>query len=117
MQKQALNALLGKLCAGVLCASVLGGSALDGFAQTRGASKQSKQPAKAAPGKASAKKTSAPTRSSAWTGTITYTRSQSMSDSKTVQRVSGRGQDQRDWQMNYNYQAQVAVIEAPEKMG
>lgn len=55
--------------------------------------------------------------SGAWTGSITYTRTQSMSDNKTVERVSGRGRDTRDWQMNYNYAAQVAVVEAPEKNG
>ena len=117
MQKPASITFLGKLGAGVLCASILGGSTLTSSAQTRGASKQSKQPAKTSSSKAPAKQASKPARSSAWTGTITYTRSQSMSDNKTTQRVSGRGQDLRNWQMNYNYQAQVAVIEAPEKNG
>ena len=55
--------------------------------------------------------------SGAWTGVITYTRTQSQSDSKTVERVSGRGQDTRDWHMTYNYSAKVRVIEAPEKNG
>jgi pimeloyl-ACP methyl ester carboxylesterase len=55
--------------------------------------------------------------SGAWTGTITYTRTQSMTDNKTVQRVSGRGEDTRDWQMKYDYQATIAVIESPEKNG
>jgi hypothetical protein len=55
--------------------------------------------------------------SSAWTGTITYTRTQSMSDNKTVERVSGRGKDTTDWQMKYNYKASVSVIESPEKNG
>jgi hypothetical protein len=55
--------------------------------------------------------------SGAWTGTITYTRTQSMSDNKTVQRVSGRGQDTRDWQMKYDYKGQVSVVEAPERNG
>lgn len=59
----------------------------------------------------------APKCSGAWTGSITYTRTQSMSDNKTVDRVSGRGKDTRDWQMKYDYKAQVAVIEAPEKNG
>ncbi|HLM61270.1 MAG TPA: hypothetical protein VK308_10730, partial [Pyrinomonadaceae bacterium] len=60
---------------------------------------------------------SAPERSSAWTGVITYTRTQSMTDKKTVKRVSGRGEDKRDWHMKYDYKAQVAVIEAPERNG
>lgn len=53
----------------------------------------------------------------AWTGTITYKRTQSKSDSKTVERVSGRGKDQTDWEMGYTYNARVSVIEAPEKNG
>lgn len=55
--------------------------------------------------------------SGAWTGVVTYTRTQSNSENKTVERVSGRGQDARDWQMKYDYTAQVAVVEAPEKNG
>jgi pimeloyl-ACP methyl ester carboxylesterase len=55
--------------------------------------------------------------SGAWTGSITYTRSQSSSNSKTVERVSGRGQDTTNFEMSYNYRAQVAVIEAPERNG
>jgi Putative serine esterase (DUF676) len=55
--------------------------------------------------------------SGAWTGTITYTRTQSMSDSKTVQRVSNRGEDKRDWEMKYDYKAQISVVESPEKNG
>jgi len=60
---------------------------------------------------------SAPKCSGAWTGTIKYSRSQANSDSKTVQRVSGRGQDTRNWQMSYTYNANVAVVEAPERNG
>lgn len=59
----------------------------------------------------------APKCSGAWTGSITYKRTQSMSDNKTVERVSGRGKDTRDWQMKYDYNAQVSVIETPEKNG
>ncbi|MGB8507828.1 MAG: hypothetical protein WCD76_05450 [Pyrinomonadaceae bacterium] len=55
--------------------------------------------------------------SSAWTGVMTYTRTQSNSNHKTVQRVSARGEDTTDWQMNYNYRATVAVIETPERNG
>jgi pimeloyl-ACP methyl ester carboxylesterase len=55
--------------------------------------------------------------SGAWTGNVTYTRTQSMTDSKTENRVSGRGKDTRNFEMRYNYNASVAVLEAPEKNG
>src|SRR3954454_18224994 len=55
--------------------------------------------------------------SGAWTGVINYSRAQANSNNKTVPRVSGRGEDTTDWQMNYNYKATVAVIESPEKNG
>jgi pimeloyl-ACP methyl ester carboxylesterase len=55
--------------------------------------------------------------SGAWTGSIKYMRTQSASDNKTVERVSNRGKDTREWEMKYNYAAQIAVIEAPEKNG
>jgi hypothetical protein len=55
--------------------------------------------------------------SGAWTGNVTYTRTQTMTDSKTEKRVSNRGEDKRDWEMRYNYKASVAVLEAPERNG
>jgi hypothetical protein len=55
--------------------------------------------------------------SGAWTGNVTYTRTQTMTDSKTVKRVSNRGEDKRDWEMRYNYNASVAVLESPERNG
>ncbi len=55
--------------------------------------------------------------SGAWTGVIKYTRTQSQSDSKTVERVSGRGKDTRNWEMKYDYKANISVIESPEKNG
>ena len=55
--------------------------------------------------------------SSAWTGTVTYRKSHSMADGKAVDRVSGRGQDIRDFRMNYNYQALVSVLEDPVNDG
>ena len=55
--------------------------------------------------------------SGAWTGSITYTRTQSSSNSKTVERVSGRGQDTTNFEMHYNYRAQIAVIESQERSG
>lgn len=60
---------------------------------------------------------SSPKCSGAWTGTISYKRTQSQSNSKTVERVSGRGQDKTDWEMSYDYNARIAVIESPEKNG
>ncbi|QQS39917.1 MAG: hypothetical protein IPM63_11105 [Acidobacteriota bacterium] len=59
----------------------------------------------------------APTCSGAWTGVVNYSRSQSQSDNKTVERVSGRGTDTRNWEMKHDYKATVAVTEAPEKNG
>lgn len=63
---------------------------------------------------ASAKQTKC---SGAWTGVIKYTRTQSMSDNKTVERVSGRGKDTRNWEMKYDYKANVSVVESPERNG
>jgi pimeloyl-ACP methyl ester carboxylesterase len=66
---------------------------------------------------ASNKSASAPKCSGAWTGTVTYTRTQAMSDQKKVERVSGRGYDSRNWEMKYDYNARVVVTEAPEMNG
>lgn len=66
---------------------------------------------------ASPTKAKAQSCSGAWTGVVNYTRTQTHSNNKTVQRVSGRGEDTTDWQMNYNYKAAVAVVESPEKNG
>ncbi len=55
--------------------------------------------------------------SGAWTGNVNYTRTQTMTDSKTVKRVSNRGEDKRNWEMRYNYKASVAVLESPERNG
>jgi pimeloyl-ACP methyl ester carboxylesterase len=119
MQKPAANTRFRNSCLVALCASFLGGASV-AFAQKNRAVKPqpaSKQPGKSSASKASVNRTSAPERSIAWTGVISYTRTQSMKDSKTVQRVSGRGEDKRDWEMKYLYKAQVAVVEAPEKNG
>ena len=62
-------------------------------------------------------KPNTPKCSGAWTGNITFTRTQTMTDNKVTLRVSGRGKDTRDIQMKYDYKASVAVIEAPEKNG
>ncbi|HEX8367435.1 MAG TPA: hypothetical protein VF604_02620 [Pyrinomonadaceae bacterium] len=109
MKKIASNFTFRKLFLIVLCLNVLSGNVLSAAAQTRRASNQpasSNQPNK-----------SAPKCSGAWTGNITYTRTQTMTDSKTVKRVSNRGEDKRDWEMRYNYKASVAVLETPEKNG
>ncbi len=55
--------------------------------------------------------------SSAWTGTVTYSRTQSMSDDKTTDRISGRGKDERRFEMNYNYKGIAAVTPDPENDG
>jgi pimeloyl-ACP methyl ester carboxylesterase len=55
--------------------------------------------------------------SGAWTGVIRYTRTQSSTNNKTVPRVSGRGEDTTNFQMDFNYKATVAVIEGPERNG
>src|SRR4029077_3093170 len=51
---------------------------------------------------ASQSKQKTPTCSGAWTGVVNYTRSQSNSSHKVVPRVSGRGEDNTDWNMQYN---------------
>ncbi|HYG11376.1 MAG TPA: hypothetical protein VD835_15625 [Pyrinomonadaceae bacterium] len=81
-------------------------------AQTRRTGTRQGTQAAASPAKAKAQSCSG-----AWTGVINYTRTQTNSNNKTVQRVSGRGEDTTDWQMNYNYRAVVAVVESPEKNG
>ena len=107
MQKIATNRLFKQLFLIVLCLNFLSGGALNIAAQTRRAAPQtSNQPNK-----------SAPKCSGAWTGNVTYTRTQAMSDNKTVKRVSTRGEDKRDWEMRYNYKASVAVLETPERNG
>ena len=53
----------------------------------------------------------------AWTGVVTYTRTQSQTNNKTVPRVSGRGEDTTNWEMRYDYRATVAVVESPERNG
>lgn len=58
-----------------------------------------------------------PKCSGAWTGTISYSRTQNQSNSKTVQRVSNRGEDRTDFEFIYDYKARVAVTEAPDKTG
>lgn len=55
--------------------------------------------------------------SGAWTGTVTYSRYQSMTDSQTTKRVSNRGEDKRNWEMKYDYKANVVVQEDPAKNG
>lgn len=95
-----------RICSLALILAVLGGN-FSALAQGRSGKTTAANQAKPA----------APKCSGAWTGSITYTRTQSMSDNKTTKRVSGRGEDTRDWQMKYDYKANVAVTEAPEKNG
>jgi hypothetical protein len=51
---------------------------------------------------ATPKKATVAACSGAWTGMVTYKRTQSMSDSKREERVSGRGHDTRNWEMKYD---------------
>jgi hypothetical protein len=55
--------------------------------------------------------------SGAWTGVIILSKSQSQNTSKTVERVSQRGRDTRNFQMNLNYTATVGIIEDPAHPG
>ncbi len=79
------------------------------FAQTRKTNNQQTA--------ANQSKQSAAKCSGSWTGNVSYTRTQTMTDSKSVKRVSNRGEDKRDWEMRYNYKASVAVLESPERNG
>jgi hypothetical protein len=53
--------------------------------------------------------------SGAWTGTITYTRTQKSKDRKTTDRVSNRGTNERQTEMNYDYTAKIIVGESPAR--
>src|SRR5215213_8548427 len=64
-------------------------------------------------GKVASTKAAAPKCSGGWTGTIKYTRTQSKTDTRIVDRVSGRGKDVRNWEMRYRYKALVAVLDNP----
>ncbi len=61
------------------------------------------------------KPAAAPKCSGAWTGNVKYARTQSMTNNKTVQRVSGRGEDTTNFEMKYNYKASVSVLEDPSR--
>lgn len=79
-------------------------------------SAQTRRPASGATA-ANKSNTTTPKCSGAWTGTISYSRTQSMANNKTEERVSGRGKDTTKFEMKYDYKAQVAVVESPEKNG
>ena len=103
---------LRQLCRLVLLLATAGNT-VSVLAQTRRApSKTNTQAASAAQPKKGAQVCSA-----AWTGRVTYARTQTDAHSKTVPRVSGRGEDKTDFQMSYNYRATIAVIESPERNG
>src|SRR5690349_1356820 len=105
-----LTETLRRLCCVLLLSATFAG-ALPVEAQTRRAPATAKTQTAAAPAK------KAPACTGAWTGVVNYTRTQSQSNNKTVPRVSGRGEDTTNWQMNYNYRASVAVLESPERNG
>lgn len=52
--------------------------------------------------------------SGGWSGTVKYTRTQSLSDTKTEDRVSARGKDTTRTEMKYKYKALVAVLDRPD---
>jgi triacylglycerol esterase/lipase EstA (alpha/beta hydrolase family) len=66
---------------------------------------------------ASAKSPTASKCTGGWTGMVTYRRTQSDSNTKKVERVSGRGHDTTSWEMKYEYAARVVVVESPERNG
>jgi pimeloyl-ACP methyl ester carboxylesterase len=100
---------LRQLC-GLLLLLATAANTLPATAQTRRAPAKTQTQAASQPKRAQ-------TCSAAWTGRITYARTQADAHSKTVPRVSGRGEDKTDFQMSYNYRATVAVVESPEKNG
>jgi pimeloyl-ACP methyl ester carboxylesterase len=57
------------------------------------------------------------TCSGAWTGSITFSRTQLVTDTQVTPRVSGRGKDTKKMEMKLDYKASVAVIESPERNG
>lgn len=48
----------------------------------------------------------------AWTGNITFSRTQTLTDSKVTPRVSARGKDTRETELKLRYNASVAVLTA-----
>ncbi|HKP71957.1 MAG TPA: hypothetical protein VJT82_03400, partial [Pyrinomonadaceae bacterium] len=113
MTRAKLSKIGGQLSLLVLAASILGGSLLPVGAQTRKAAPAGRNQTAAA----AQPKQKAASCSGAWTGVVTYTRTQSATNNKTVQRVSGRGEDTTNWEMRYNYRGTVAVLESPERNG
>ncbi|HEY0172395.1 MAG TPA: hypothetical protein VGB98_15340 [Pyrinomonadaceae bacterium] len=109
--RAALNRKLRQLCSAVLLAGLASGLVPAGAQTRRAPAKAAGQTAAAtAPKKAAA-------CSGAWTGVVTYTRTQTNTNNKTVPRVSGRGEDTTNWEMKYDYRATVAVLESPERNG
>jgi pimeloyl-ACP methyl ester carboxylesterase len=104
-----------RLVAALLLAAVTSAAA----AAPAAAAQTRRAPAKAGAQTASAaaKKAPAASCSGAWTGVVTYTRTQSQTNNKTVPRVSGRGEDTTQWEMKYDYRAAVAVVESPARNG
>lgn len=68
-------------------------------------------------GTVASNKSAAPKCSGAWTGTVKYIRTQSMTNNKSEKRVSGRGEDTTNFEMKYDYKASVAVTEDPTRSG
>lgn len=109
--RAALTRKLRQLCSAVLLAALASGLVPAGAQTRRAPAKAGTQTATAAAPKKAAACTGA------WTGVVTYTRTQANTNNKTVPRVSGRGEDTTNWEMKYEYRATVAVIEGPERNG
>ncbi len=107
MLRESLKNKVRRVCSVLMLACVLCGAVPAGGQARLVSAVTPQKKAKAAPASCSA----------AWTGLVAYTRTQSDQHSKTVPRVSGRGEDKTDFRMSYNYRAAVAVVEAPEKNG
>lgn len=69
------------------------------------------------PGGGQNSKPATPACSGAWTGSITFTRTHSISDGSSVPRVSGRGKDTKYFEQKLDYKASVTVIEDPTRPG
>ena len=109
--RAALSRSFRQLRSAFLLAAVVSGAVPAGAQVRRAPAKAGAQTATAsAPKKAAA-------CTGAWTGVVTYTRTQTNTNNKTVPRVSGRGEDTTNWQMKYDYKATVAVLEDPERDG
>ncbi len=100
-----MKGLVYKLGVVFILSGVLGSSLSIAAQATRGGRVATNKPA------------SAPKCTGGWTGSVKYTRSQSMTDNRTGKLVSSRGEDTRQWEMKYKYSAVVGVVEDAARPG